>query len=766
MKTTVATKFANDLLNFVARFHPDALSKRFRKWLKRDPARAKALWWLTNAKRPPRPKIRILKAEYQARGLDREPDSFVLYRILGNDLYPRHKRGQTCDNLAFILRHEPPLEGCEKRWVVNRIFEPDQEAAVIAMLREHNQPYLHIPFDWDAYATISFDWSGFPQRNFLQSEALAHMKEFQRARVETKLRRRKNLYVMNNNGARNAALREGRTLAKWILPWDGNCFVSASAWAQIRAKVTKFPYLKYFAVPMTRVPHNGVLLNPDFVPDLGEEPQILFRRDAAEEFDEAHPYGRRPKVELFWRLGIFGDWSMWQDDPWDLPRPPYAAEAGQHGWAGWVARLESGHAHLEAKGNARTDRGRARVQAIQQTLDWLDSQVVKRRISPKDLVSFDEAKLEDLKEKHAGGAGHRLVERLQNEADAALQRGPYSVIDKTTVGPSGDPHDYWHPAPYWWPNPAAPDGLPYVYRDGYRVPGTELYEPGCEQYDRTSLQRLFDDTAILALAWRVSGNPHYAEHGARLVRRWFIEPETRMNPHLRYAQVRRGHNNDEGSGQGIIEFKDLYYFLDAVRLLERSGRLAEQDRTHFAEWLRAYRSWLFESPQGRHENRAANNHATFYDLQLAAIASYLGDTDILVTVFRRACERLFIQFGPGGSQPHEIGRTNSQHYCCFNLQGWVNLADVMSRCGLNLWNEGDKAPELKLALERFLSFCDGRSWPHRQEQPFDRQRFIPLYNAYRARYGALAGVDGILEQPACEPMLNRQYAVKPFWMLG
>ena len=66
-------------------------------------------------------------------------------------------------------------------------------------------------------------------------------------------------------------------------------------------------------------------------------------------------------------------------------------------------------------------------------------------------------------------------------------------------------------------------------RDGHRVPGTELYEPGSEQYDRTSVQRLFDDTTVLALAWRVTDNLDYAEHGARLVKRWFVEPEMRMN---------------------------------------------------------------------------------------------------------------------------------------------------------------------------------------------------------------------------------------------
>jgi hypothetical protein len=67
----------------------------------------------------------------------------VLYRVLGNDLPPSHEIGQTLSNLRFMLDHEPELEACEKRWVVNRIVDPEQEAAIIALLEERGQGYLH-----------------------------------------------------------------------------------------------------------------------------------------------------------------------------------------------------------------------------------------------------------------------------------------------------------------------------------------------------------------------------------------------------------------------------------------------------------------------------------------------------------------------------------------------------------------------------------------------------------------------------------------------
>ena len=110
---------------------------------------------------------------------------------------------------------------------------------------------------------------------------------------------------------------------------------------------------------------NSDLLDAHFRPEAREEPQILFRRDAAERFDEAHPYGRRPKVELFWRLGIPGIWSYWSIDPWDLPFLRLSAEAGQFRETGWVARLFSGVGDLEQSSEkSYLSRGARRAEAI------------------------------------------------------------------------------------------------------------------------------------------------------------------------------------------------------------------------------------------------------------------------------------------------------------------------------------------------------------------------------------------------------------------
>ncbi len=59
---------------------------------------------------------------------------------------------------------------------------------------------------------------------------------------------------------------------------------------------------------------------------------------------------------------------------------------------------------------------------------------------------------------------------LEREAQVALQARPRSVMDKDRIPPSGDKHDYMSQAPYFWPDPEKPDGLPYIRRDGRRNP--------------------------------------------------------------------------------------------------------------------------------------------------------------------------------------------------------------------------------------------------------------------------------------------------------
>lgn len=330
-------------------------------------------------------------------------------------------------------------------------------------------------------------------------------------------------------------------------------------------------------------------------------------------------------------------------------------------------------------------------------------------------------------------------------------------------------HDYWHPAPYWWPHPFRIPGLPYVRRDGQRVPGTRLYEPLSEKYDRTRLQRLFDDTFVLSLAYIRHGKTDYADHAANLVRRWFIDRETAMNPHLEYAQVRRGHNKNRGSSSGIIEWKDLYFFLDALRFLQSEGFLSDHENETLRGWFERYLIWLRESPKGRKERSSLSNHGTYYDLQVLALSSFLGEWSVSRDTLRDSHTRIVQQFEPDGRQPVEMKRTITAHYCCFNLQGWIHLAELAGRVRDDLWSfKGPDGQSIKIAMEWLFQYFD-RPWPYKQINEFDIERFYPIYYAYKKHYGkpsSLIDDDSIPKAVDIKPLYYPHDGIRPYWQLA
>ena len=215
----------------------------------------------------------------------------ALYRILGNDLPPRHKKGQTYDNLKFTLENEPVFTNCQKKWIINRIVDSFMEQKITKLLERHKQTYLRIPFEFKEYKTCSARWADdYRVVRRLYSEL-------------DPIRYKKIIYVMNNNGARNIALKDGRRIADWILPFDGNCFFTEEGWKAVASKLAvQTREDKCFVVPMYRLTGNKQCFN--FKPKglTENEPQIIFGRDSKIHFDESLRYGAFPKVTMLQKL--------------------------------------------------------------------------------------------------------------------------------------------------------------------------------------------------------------------------------------------------------------------------------------------------------------------------------------------------------------------------------------------------------------------------------------------------------------------------------
>lgn len=300
--------------------------------------------------------------------------------------------------------------------------------------------------------------------------------------------------------------------------------------------------------------------------------------------------------------------------------------------------------------------------------------------------------------------------RLIRDADSALKAGPFSVMDKTVLPPSGDKHDYMSFGPYWWPDPAKPNGLPYIRRDGQANP--ESKNKGSDHPRKNAMVRAAE---TLALAYYFTGEEKYANRAAVLLRTWFLDPKTRMNPHLEYGQAIPG--RVEGRGYGIIDTAYLVKVVDAAILLQGSESWSGEDHAALKSWFGDYGDWLRTSQHGIDESRTRNNHGTWYDVQVACFALFTGDREMARKTIASAKQgRVLRQISPDGRQEHELARTKSFSYSLMNLDGMFCLARLGEHVGVDLWRvKIEGKPALQAALDYVAPYADlKKDWPHEE----------------------------------------------------
>jgi hypothetical protein len=177
-----------------------------------------------------------------------------------------------------------------------------------------------------------------------------------------------------------------------------------------------------------------------------------------------------------------------------------------------------------------------------------------------------------------------VMKSVRAEADKAMSAAPFSVMDKSITPPSGDKHDYMSRAPYFWPNPDTPNHLPYIRRDGERNPEITQIP------DHDEMGKMSSEVRSLALGYYLTSNEDYAARAVLLLRTWFLDPATKMNPNLDFAQGIPGVNT--GRGIGIIDSRGLTSVVDAAGLLEGSKSWTSPDEQALQNWFDRFLHWL------------------------------------------------------------------------------------------------------------------------------------------------------------------------------
>ncbi len=245
-----------------------------------------------------------------------------------------------------------------------------------------------------------------------------------------------------------------------------------------------------------------------------------------------------------------------------------------------------------------------------------------------------------------GHPAQQAYAQLIEDAEMSMESPIYTVLDKIQTAPSGDKRDYLSLSPYWWPNPDTEDGLPFVRIDGVTNPIVRG-----DNTDKLAMELLTRDIYNLGLAYYFSGDERYAQKASEMIRAWFLDEETSMNPNMEYGQGVPG--VADGRANALIESRHLIKVIDVALLLQHmeSPSFTAQDMAGLRQWFSDLVDWAYVSDVALAENNTYNNHAMWYNAQLVAFLMFIGDEERAAQEIRTALMRERSQFAVDGSQP-------------------------------------------------------------------------------------------------------------------
>lgn len=279
---------------------------------------------------------------------------YHLWRILGNDLPPRHPDSQTETNLKFILGTESLFEDCEKRFLINRVYDDDKRRRLVDAIQANSFHVDVIPFEEDVFDSLG------------SYQEKAH-------------------YLTNVNSARNYCVKQSLAAgADVVCPMDGGMFFRDDGWTRFAIVCSENLDDGFFSFATWRVESIEDMLNMQTFPTLYStykfgkistvgltEFQLAFTQHSDCLFDESLPYGREDKVELLYRLGIPGLWDHWNPKLYKDAEAIKSKFSGKVNNASFVCRLPSGNIAGDKDNELR---GQQRKQGLQSLIDKISTQ--------------------------------------------------------------------------------------------------------------------------------------------------------------------------------------------------------------------------------------------------------------------------------------------------------------------------------------------------------------------------------------------------------
>ncbi|KAI8575080.1 hypothetical protein K450DRAFT_263398, partial [Umbelopsis ramanniana AG] len=346
------------------------------------------------------------------------------------------------------------------------------------------------------------------------------------------------------------------------------------------------------------------------------------------------------------------------------------------------------------------------------TVEWKDLDIILENAEYYRRFQYHLSQSNDTRPRT--NAPHAVYDRLKSLADQALVKPLYTVTSKPFLPPSGDKRDLITYAPYWWPAPDCnandnTNDCPYIRIDGKVNP--DVYKLD----DQRHLESVTLDSEILAMASVVFDDDVYSQKAADMLRYFFLNEETKMNPNFEYSQIIRGNGktaSHTGRSTGVIIARCLVGPIRAIKFLQLRNSYAwsHSDTAGMISWYKELHNWMIHDTLPIQESKSKNNHLTYFITTLITISDFIGDfrtiEDRVNTFFAYS---LAEQIKVDGVQPIEEGRTLPYHYTTFNLDGLVYLAAFVSRSDPplieNAWNRTGSS--IVRAVNRLIDVARG-----------------------------------------------------------
>lgn len=318
-------------------------------------------------------------------------------------------------------------------------------------------------------------------------------------------------------------------------------------------------------------------------------------------------------------------------------------------------------------------------------------------------------------EAHQTGFGHGVLvnhvdvakidrDRILTAAEQLLNDDPITVTTAACSRSLGGQHDFYSEGDYWWPNPEMPDG-PYIRRDG-------MTNPENFTAHRKAMRQMSVRVATLAAAYKITEDEKYAIPAVKHLKAWFVDNETFMQPHMRFAQAIKG--VVPGRGVGLIDGIHLVEPARAVSILRRSQAMSDTDFKAIQNWYAEFLAWMTSHEYGIDERERKNNHGTCWVMQAAEYARLTNNAEVLEHCRNRFKTVLLLnQMSPDGGFHMELKRTKPYGYSLFNIDAMAMVCHILSTQQDNLWTfELPDGRSMKKGMDFIAPYIqDKGSWP-------------------------------------------------------